>query len=150
MATRCFEDFQPGQVYELGTAVLTADEIVRFARQFDPQPFHLDAEAAKDSAFGGLIASGWHTAGVFMRLYVDAVLANSSSMGSPGIEQLRWLVPVRPGDVLTGRFTVVSTAPSSRRADRGTVHFRGELSNQQGQTVVSLQGRGFFGRRSPV
>ena len=147
MPTRCFEDFSAGQVHELGTHAMTLDEIVSFARQFDPQPFHVDERAAADSAFGGLIASGWHTASIFIWLYVDAVLAGSSSMGSPGIEQLRWLAPVRPGDVLVGRFIVESTAPSSRRADRGTVFFRGEMDNQRGETVLRMQGRGFFGRR---
>ena len=150
MTTRAFEDFEPGQVYELGTHVMASEEIIAFARQFDPQPFHVDAEAASSSVFGGLIASGWHTASVFMRLYVDAVLTDSTSAGSPGMEQLRWLHPVRPGDILTGTFTVVSTAPSSRRPDRGTVFFRGEMTNQKGETVLSMEGRGLFGRRDGV
>ncbi len=148
MATRCFEDFSTGQVYELGTATMTRDEIVAFARQFDPQPFHVDEQAAAATPFGWLIASGWHTAAVFMRLYVDAVLTDSSSRGSPGIEQLRWLQPVRPGDVLSGSFTVVDTAPSSRHPDRGTVFFRGAMTNQHGHTVLSMEGRGLFGRRA--
>lgn len=148
MQTRWFEDFSPGQVYDLGTAEMTRDDIVAFAWQFDPQPFHLDEAAAAASPFGGLIASGWHTASIFMRLYVDAVLVDSSSRGSPGIEQLRWRAPVRPGDILSGRFIVVSTAPSSRHADRGTVFFRGEMNNQDGQIVLTMEGRGFFGRRA--
>lgn len=147
MTTLHFEDFDEGQILALGSHVMTEEEIVSFARQFDPQPFHVDARAASGSAFGGLIASGWHTAAVFMRLYVDAVLADAASMGSPGIEQLRWLQPVRPGDELTGTFVVTSTRPSSKRTDRGTVFFRGEMINQDGQVVLSMQGRGFFGRR---
>ena len=147
MTTTAFEDFTPGQTITLGTHVMDADEIVAFARQFDPQPFHLDESAAAESTFGGLIASGWHTASVFMRLYVDAVLADSTSMGSPGIEQLRWLHPVRPGDALSGTFTVEAAQPSSKRPDRGTVFFRGEMTNQDGVVVLSMSGRGFFGRR---
>lgn len=150
MTSRYFEDFQPGQIFELGEHTMTRDEIVDFARQFDPQPFHVDEEAAQRSAFGGLIASGWHTAAVFMRLYVDALLADAASMGSPGITELRWLAPVRPGDTLTGRFIVESVAPSSKRADRGTVHFRSEMVNRDGTTVLSMTGRGYFARRDAV
>ena len=146
--TLAFEDFQPGQRYQLGSYTMTEGAIVEFARSFDPQPFHLDGEAAASSPFGGLIASGWHTASVFMRLYVDAVLADSLSMGSPGVEQLRWLHPVRPGDVLSGQFLVEAVEPSSRRSDRGTVLFRGEMTNQDGAVVLSMKGRGYFGRRA--
>ena len=148
MTTRHFEDFTPGQRVTLGTHVVTEDQIVEFAEQFDPQPFHLDAKAAEDSPFGGLIASGWHTAAIFMRLYVDAVLVDSTSMGSPGIEQLRWRHPVRPCDELTGAFIVEDTQPSSKRPDRGTVFFRGEMTNQDGEVVLSMSGRGYFGRRA--
>ena len=148
MPTYTFEDFQPGQIFRLGTYEMTATEIVEFAKRYDPQPFHTDPVAAEASPFGGLIASGWHTASVFMRLYVDAVLTGSSSAGSPGIEQLRWLEPVRPGDVLTGSFGVESVQPSSRRPQRGTVFFRGEMTNQNGVTVLTMQGRGYFGRRA--
>jgi acyl dehydratase len=143
-----FEDFEPGQVYELGSATVTEDEIVAFAREFDPQPFHLDPEAAKESVFGGLIASGWHTGAMWMRLYVDSMLIGSSAQGSPGIEDLRWLAPVRPGDTLTGRLTVLEAAPSTRRPDRGTVRIRGEMVNQDGVTVLSMISRGHFRRRS--
>ena len=148
MPTLYFEDFAPGQIYQLGTHQMTRSEIVEFARKFDPQPFHLDDEAAAASPFGGLIASGWHTASVFMRLYVDALLHDAASMGSPGIEQLRWLHPVRPDDVLTGRFVVENVAPSSRRDDRGTVFFRGEVTNGAGVTVLTMAGRGYFARRN--
>lgn len=147
MTKTYFEDFTPGQVFQLGSHHVTREEILDFARQFDPQPFHVDEEAAKDSAFGGLIASGWHTASLFMRLYVDAVLSDAASMGSPGLSELRWLAPVRPGDDLTGCFVVESVQPSSKRADRGTVFFDGQVINQRGEQVLSMRGRGLFGRR---
>ena len=150
MPEHTFEDFEPGQVYELGSKVVSEDEIVAFARQFDPQPFHLDPEAAKDSVFGGLIASGWHTGAMWMRLYVDTMLGTASAQGSPGIEELRWLAPVRPGDTLHGRLTVLETTQSERRPDRGTVRIRGEMVNQEGVTVLSMVSRGHFGRRPPA
>jgi acyl dehydratase len=145
---RYFEDFAPGDVLDLGTRTVTRDEIVAFAREFDPQPFHLDEAAAADGPFGGLVASGWHTAALFMRLYVDAVLAEAASMGSPGVEELRWLRPVRPGVTLHGRLTVLETMPSSRRPDRGTVRSRCELLDEDGEVVLSMVARGFFGRRA--
>ena len=132
---------------ELGSHAVTEQEIVEFARRWDPQPFHVDPEAAKESVFGGLIASGWHTGAMWMRLYVDSLLDAASSMGSPGVEELRWLAPVRPGDVLAGRLTVLETTPSERRPDRGTVRIRGEMVNQDGVTVLSMVSRGHFGRR---
>ena len=147
MPTLYFEDFRPGQTFQLGSHTMTRDDIVDFAAKFDPQPFHLDEDAGAASPFGGLIASGWHTASVFMRLYVDALLSDAASMGSPGISELRWLRPVRPGDVVTGRFVVERVQPSSRRDDRGTVFFRGELCNDAGEPVLSMTGRGYFARR---
>jgi acyl dehydratase len=147
MPDHTFEDFEPGQVYELGTKTVTEDEIVAFAREFDPQPFHTDPEAAKESVFGGLIASGWHTGAMWMRLYVDSMLGAATAQGSPGIEELRWLAPVRPGDTLHGRLTVLETMPSERRPDRGTVRIRGEMVNQDGVTVLSMVSRGHFGRK---
>ena len=147
MPERTFDDFEPGQVHELGTHTVTEEEILAFARQFDPQSFHVDPEAAKESVFGGLIASGWHTGALWMRLYVDSLLGGAASMGSPGIEELRWLAPVRPGDTLSGRLTVLETTPSERRPDRGTVRIRGEMVNQDGVTVMAMVSRGHFGRR---
>ena len=147
MTERYFEDFAVGQVVELGSRTVTEEEIVAFAREFDPQPFHVDPEAARESVFGGLIASGWHTGAVWMRLYVDSLLGGTASMGSPGIEELRWLAPVRPGDTLTGRLTVLETTPSATRSDRGTVRIRGELENQDGVVVLRMSSRGHFGRR---
>ena len=149
MPGNTFEDFEPGQVYELGSTTVTEEEIVDFARRFDPQPFHLDAEAAKDSDFGGLIASGWHTGAMWMRLYVDSLLGGGSGQGSSGIEELRWLAPVRPGDTLSGRLTVLETIPSERHPQRGTIRIRGEMVNQDGVTVMSMVSRGRFGRRNP-
>ncbi len=141
-----FEDFEPGQVYELGTRLVTESEIVAFAREWDPQPFHIDPEAAKESAFGGLIASGWQTGAMWMRMYVDTMLG-SAARGSPGIEELRWLAPVRPDDTLSGRLTVLEATPSATRPDRGTIRIRGEMVNQDGVTVMSMTSRGHFGRR---
>jgi acyl dehydratase len=145
--SRYFEDFEPGQVVELGSRTVTEEEIVAFAREFDPQPFHVDPEAARESVFGGLIASGWHTGALWMRMYVDALLDGTASMGSPGVEELRWLAPVRPGDRLTGRLEVLETTPSERRPDRGTVRIRAEMANQDGVVVLSMTSRGHFGRR---
>mgnify|MGYP000524709655 FL=1 len=141
-----FEDFEAGQVYELGSRTVTEDEIVAFAREWDPQPFHLDPEAARESVFGGLIASGWHSGAMWMRMYVDTMLG-PAARGSPGVEELRWLAPVRPGDTLSGRLTVLDVAPSATRPDRGTVRIRGEMVNQDGVTVLAMTSRGHFGRR---
>jgi acyl dehydratase len=141
-----FEDIEPGGVYELGTRTVTESEIVAFAREWDPQPFHTDPEAAKGSVFGGLIASGWHTGSMWMRMYVDTMLG-SAARGSPGIEELRWLAPVRPGDTLSGRLTVLEATPSATRPDRGTIRIRGEMVNQDGVTVMSMTSRGHFWRR---
>jgi acyl dehydratase len=147
MPKRFFEDFEPGQVYELGSRTVTEADIVAFARDWDPQPFHTDPEAAAESVFGGLIASGWHTGAMWMRLYVDSLLGGPASQGSPGIEELRWLAPVRPGDTLHGRLTVLETRPSERHPGRGTVRIRGEMVNQEAVTVLSLFSRGHFTRR---
>jgi acyl dehydratase len=146
MPDHTFEDFAAGQVYELGSRTVTEAELVEFARQWDPQPFHVDPEAAKESVFGGLIASGWQTGAMWMRMYVDTMLG-SAARGSPGIEELRWLAPVRPGDTLSGRLTVLETAPSATRPDRGTIRIRGEMVNQDGVTVMAMTSRGHFGRR---
>jgi len=144
---RYWEDFERGETVELGSYEITREEILEFARRYDPQPFHVDEEAADAGPFGGLAASGWHTAAVFMRLFVDGILNDSASRGSPGIEELRWTAPVRPGDVLTGRVRVVETYPSERRADRGTVITQCELLNQDGTVVFTMRGRGHFRRR---
>jgi acyl dehydratase len=144
-----FEDFEPGRAYELGRHTITEEEIVAFARAWDPQPFHVDPEAARASPFGGLIASGWHTGSLWMRLYVDSILASAAAMGSPGIEELRWLAPVRPGDTLSGRLIVLDATASERHSGRGTIRCRCEMVNQDGVTVLSMLSRGHFARREP-
>jgi len=144
---RYFEDFTVGQVVDLGTVSPTAEAIIAFAREYDPQPFHVDPEAATSSVYGGLIASGWHTGALYMRLYVDAILLDAASHGSPGIDELRWLRPVRPGDVLRASFTVLETRPSVRRADRGSVRFAGAMTNQSGEQAMTMLATGLFGRR---
>ena len=145
---RYFEDFREGEVFELGGRRVERDEIVAFAREYDPQPFHVDEEAAKESPYGGLIASGWHTLAIGARLMVDAVLRDSSGFGSPGLEEVRWLKPVRPGDELRGRATVLETRPSERDPGRGTVRWLFELRNQDGELVCSLTAPMFFRRRT--
>jgi acyl dehydratase len=147
---RYFEDFHEGQEFELGEKTVTREEILAFAREFDPQPFHVDERAAAASPFGGLVASGWHTAAMWMRLYVDAILARSSSIGSPGVEEIRWLRPVRPGDRLTGRARILWAKPSDTNPARGTIFAESELSNQDGEVVMRLRARGLFARRPPT
>jgi acyl dehydratase len=144
---RHWEDFEVGQVAELGPITVTQSEIVEFATRFDPQPFHIDPEAARLSPFGGLIASGWHTTALFMAMFARAVLLDSASLGSPGIDELRWTAPVRPGDTLSGRSTVTAVQPSSKIGGRGTVFTLNEVFNQDGVLVLTLRARGFFARR---
>jgi acyl dehydratase len=142
------EDFTVGEAIELGSRSVTQEEIVEFARRYDPQPFHVDEKAAKASNFGGLIASGWHTASMFMRLFVDRVLAGGATLGSPGIDEIRWPKPVRPGDVLTARVTVLDVVPSRSKPDRGHVRIRYEVRNQAGETVMTMVGVSIY-RRQP-
>jgi acyl dehydratase len=144
---RHWEDFHVGDEVVHGTHELTEEEIVRFAREFDPQPIHVDPAAAAAGPFGGLIASGWHTAALYMGMFVRSQLLGSASLGSPGVEELRWLVPVRPGDVLTGRSRVVDAWPSETNPGRGTVVGEHELVNQRGEVVMRLRARGHIARR---
>ena len=144
---RYFEDFAEGQVYELGEASLSEAEILEFARKYDPQPFHVDEAAARKSMFGGLIASGWQTGSLYMGLLVRGLLLDASSLGSAGIDELRWLKPVRPGDMLRGRVTVTSLKPSSKDPNRGTVATYGELFNGRGERVFFVRSSGMFARR---
>jgi acyl dehydratase len=148
MATIHFEDFAPGQVYPLGRRTLTRDEIVAFAREWDPQPFHLDEQAAAGSIYGGVIASGWHTVCAFMRLFADGLLNRSAAMGSPGVDEVRWLRPVRPGDTLDARLEVLEVRPSRSKPDRGIVRLRAAMSNQQQQEVLSFIANVMFRRRA--
>ena len=145
-----WEDFTPGRVFETATRSLSEEDIVRFAREYDPQTYHTDAEAARSSPFGGLIASGWQTCGVTMRLMCDGYLLETSCVGSPGLEELRWLKPVRPGDALRLKTTVIESAPSARQTNRGTVLFLWETLNQNDEIVVSMRGRQMFLRRAPA
>ena len=142
-----WEDLQAGATYELGSHVVGAEEIVEFARRFDPQPFHLDEEAARQSLFGGLVASGWHSAAIGHRLLVDGFVGQVASMGSPGVEELKWLVPVRAGDTVSLRVTLEELRPSSK-PDRGYVRTRQELRNQRGELVMTMVGRGIVARRA--
>ncbi len=142
-----FEDFNPGNVIQLGQRTLTEEEIIHFAQQFDPQPFHIDKEAAGDSIFGGVIASGWHTCGIIMRLVVDGFLNDSTSMGSPGLDEIRWILPVRPNDTLTVTAETLESRPSSSKLDRGVVVTMWRATNQHGQLVCTVKGMGMFGRR---
>jgi acyl dehydratase len=149
-----FEDFLELQgesrTIELGAYTFTADSMVEFARAYDPQPMHTDPHAASQSMYGGLIASGWQTVGAYMRMLVDSVLAHSASLGSPGIDNLRWPKPVRPGDTLRGRFILLEARESRSRPTWGIVRSRGELVNQDDELVMQLEAVNFFGRRPPA
>jgi acyl dehydratase len=142
-----FEDFEPGQDIDLGLRTVTEEEIVAFARDYDPQPFHVDRDAAAHSIYGGVIASGWHTCGMMMRLVVDGLLGRSSSMGSPGLDGVRWLAPVRAGDTLNVRYRTVQVKASASKPDRGVVWSKWVAINQHGETVCTVEGMGMFGRR---
>jgi len=147
MPRRYFEDLQVGQVWEHGPRTVSRDEVVAFAREFDPQPFHLDEEAALRSPYRGLIASGWHTAALCQRMVIDGLEGESASLGSPGVDELRWLRPVRPGDTLWLRVECVETRPSHSKPDRGLARFRYDLRNQAGETVMTMTGLALFARR---
>jgi acyl dehydratase len=147
MALRYFEDFPEGYTLDLGTFTLSADEIIAFARQYDPQPMHVDPEAGRASIYGGLIASGWQTAACYMRLLVDGVLGESASMGSPGIDNLRWLKPVRPDETLHARFVVLESRASNSRPEWGIVRSLGEIVNQDDEVLMRLEAVNFFARR---
>lgn len=145
-----WEDFQIGHVAEFGDKLVTEEEIIRFAREFDPQPFHLDSEAAKKSLFGGLCASGWHTCAMTMRMVCDEYLLRSASLGSPGLENLRWIKPVRPGDRLRVRFVVLDARPSSSRPTVGLIRTRWEVMNQNNEEVMQIESNAMFARRPPT
>ncbi len=144
---RYFEDFTVGQKLRAGPYRLTKDELLDFARKYDPQPFHLDEAAGKATHFGGLVASGWHTAAISHRLLVEALLQDSASVGSPGVDELRWLKPVRPDDELSLEVEVLELLPSRSKPDRGSVRCLFSLTNQKGETVMTQRGIGMFARR---
>ncbi len=144
---RYFEDYVPGEVHEFGSIVAEEAEMIDFARRFDPQPFHTDPVAAKQTIFGGLIASGWYTAGLMMRLYADHYLSHVASLGSPGVDEVRWLKPVRPGDTVVLRVKISRTKRSRSKPDRGIVHSHIEVLNQNGETVMTMKATNLLGCR---
>jgi acyl dehydratase len=144
-----YEDLEIGQVLDLGTKTVAADEIIAFAREFDPQPMHLDEAAGKASILGRLSASGWHTCSIYMRMVCDAFILQSTSEGSPGIDYVRWKKPVHTGDTLTGRATITTKRRSKSRPDLGFANCRGELENQHGEIVLELENVGMFRLRNP-
>jgi acyl dehydratase len=146
--TLAFEDFVADSVTEMGSRLITAEEIVAFAAEFDPQPMHLGEEGGRAAGVGGLIASGWHTCAILMRMIVDGFIHDTASMGSPGVEEVRWLRPVRPGDRLTARRTVLATRESQSRPAMGLVTFRFEMLNQAGEVVIELTSPLMVGRRN--
>ena len=141
-----YEDFKLGETVELGRHTITQDEILDFATKYDPQPFHTDPAAAKNSIYGGIIASGWHTCSIVMRTMVDAYVSKAASMGSPGMEEIRWLKPVRPDDTLIIKRTVEEMRLTSK-PDRGLVLTRWDVFNQHGEHVMLMRGYGLFGLR---
>jgi acyl dehydratase len=142
-----WEDFPAGSVREFGNKTVTREAIIAFAREFDPQPFHVDEEAGRNSLFGQLCASGWHTVAMTMRMMCDEYLLESASLGSPGVENLKWLKPVFAGDTLRVRLEVVEARPMASRPNVGLVRSRWEVLNQRAETVLTMEGWGMFGRR---
>lgn len=145
-----WEDLAPGSVRDFGSVTPRVEEIKDFAARFDPQPFHLDEEAGRRSIYGNLCASGWHTCAMAMRLTVDNFLNESSSMGSPGLESLRWLKPVYPGDTLRLQHTILESRAMRKRPDLGLVRSAWEMFNQKGEKVLHMDGYGMFRRRHPA
>ncbi len=145
-----FEDFEVGKTIEVGSRTITEEEIISFATQFDPQPFHVNPEAAAGSIYRGIIASGWHTCSLMMQLMVDGFLREAASLGSPGVDEVRWLKPVRGGDTLTVTTTAVDARPSASKTDRGVIHTLWQATNQHGELVVTVKGMGMFLRRPKV
>lgn len=149
MDYRYWEDFRPGAMVEFGAYRVTEEEMLEFARRYDPQPFHTDPEAARHTHFGGLIASGWHTLAMLTRMVVDELLNEAAALGSPGVDEVRWLKPVRPGDVLSVRTRVVDAVPSTSKPDRGVVRSFTEVLNQEREVVLTLRGMTLMLRRTP-
>src|ERR1700691_6162410 len=147
---RYFEDYVAGAVYEYGYITVTEAEILDFAQVYDPQPIHVDPKFAARGPFGGLIASGWHTSAIMMRMFADHCLSRVASLASPGIDELRWPAPVRPGDTLRLRATIVEARLSPSKPDRGLVRTQGELLTSDDQTVLSLVAMNLLGRRGPA
>ena len=144
---RYFEDYVEGDIHRCGSITLEADKVIAFAKCFDPQIFHVDPDAAKLTRFGGLIASGWHTAALSMRLFADHYLTHVASLASPGGDELRWVRPVRPGDTLSLRVTVLKAVPSKSKPDRGAVTSLMEVFNQANEAVMTFKCVNIIGRR---
>ena len=142
-----FDDFEVGQTIELGSCTVTKEEIIEFALKFDPQPFHISEKEAAGTIYGGLIASGWHTGSLFMRLLYDGLLSRAASMGSPGQDEMRWVRPVRPGDTLSARGVIEEKIPSRSKPDRGLVRTTYQVFNQEGLEVMKIRGLGIFAKR---
>lgn len=145
-----FEDMEVGSRVEIGKHTFSREEIVEFAQKYDPQPFHMNEDAAAQSSFGGLVASGWHTCSVMMGMLVRVVLDGSTSMGSPGVDQIRWLKPVRVGDTITMMNAVLDKRVSQSKPDRGIVSMRWEGINQHGELVITVSSKAILGLRNPA
>ena len=148
-APRYWDDYEVGQTFDLGSTSFTADEIVDFARQYDPQSFHVDAAAARQSMFGGLIASGWHVTAKLMRLFVDNYVDQRTALGSPGVDEVRWLKPVRPGDTLNASVECAGKVPSKSRPEMGLVTMRWEALSVQGEAKIDMTGINLIKVRQP-
>jgi len=144
-----YEDFTEGRVFDLGTYQVTRDEVIAFASEFDPQPFHLDEAAAKSSVLGGLSASGWHNCAIMMRMICDGYLNHAAGLGSSGMDEVKWLKPVYAGETLTGTMTVVARRVSSKRPEMGILTCRWELFNLAGEKKVEQTGVNFMRVRNP-
>ena len=145
-----FEDFNPGDVAELGPRVVTREEIIAFASEFDPQPFHLDEDAGRASVMGGLAASGWHTCCIVMRMITDGVLVHSHFLGAPGVEEVRWLAPLLAGTEVRVRTRVLDKRVSRSRPDMGFVSFEFELVDASGKLLMTQRVKPMFGLRDPA
>ncbi len=145
---KTFEDFNVGEVIALSPYTVTESEMIAFAQRYDPQDFHTDPEAATRSPFGGLIASGWLTTAIFMRMQCDSFMLESTCVGSPGVDEVRWRLPVRPGDTLSGHCEILQVQPSRSRPDRGAVFSLAVLNNQEGECVMTLVTRAIFLKRT--
>lgn len=145
----CYEDFEPGSVKSYGPRLVTREEIIEFAAEFDPQPMHLDEEAASKSMLKGLSGSGWHTCAIMMRMIYDGFLHESSSLGAPGVEEVRWIRPLRPNDELTIRITCLEKRNSGSRPNVGIVRFNLEMLNAKDEIILQSSYSGFFGKRNP-
>jgi len=141
-----WEDFSSGQITDCGSRLVTREEIVGFAAEYDPQPMHLDEQAARATLLGGLVASGWHSCCILMRMLSDGMLGDTSFMGTPGVEEVKWLAPVRPGERIKARATVLETRPSRSRPGVGFVKFRWELVDASGKPLMSMVVSPMFGR----